>query len=265
MGLGELFNVALYQPLLNGLLFCYRFLGGDMGLAIIVLTLVIKVILYYPSRSQIRAQQSLQDMQPKLKALQEKYKNNREEYSKAVMRFYKENKVNPFSSCLPLLIQLPILIALYRVFIDGVATDPATGLLVGDQLSRVYEPLRSYFSTTPLHTTLLGFLDLAKSHNVILAALAGLATFWQSRMFQARRPPKEAGSGGKDEALAASVNRNMQYFLPLITIFISYTLPSGAALYWLASSLFQVGQQYLFLKARRAPIPPATPTPGTSP
>src|SRR3989344_3793159 len=116
----DLYNSVLYEPLFNGLMFLYQRLGEDMGLAIILLTIVIRLILFYPSLSQLRAQRSLQETQPKLKELKEKYKNDQAAYSKAVLAFYKEHKVNPLASCLPLLIQLHILIALYQVFIAGI-------------------------------------------------------------------------------------------------------------------------------------------------
>lgn len=260
MSIGDLFHIALYQPFLNALMVLYRFLGQDMGVAIIVLTLVIKVVLFYPSLSQLKAQRSLQETQPKLKALKEKYKGKQEEYSKAVLAFYKENKVNPLASCLPLLIQLPILIALYQVFIAGVVPDPTTGLLAPKQLESLYAPLRDFFSSSQLHTMSLGLFDISHRKNIILAVLAALATFWQSRMLLAKRPPKEAGTGGKDEDQAAAMNRNMAYIMPIATFFFSYTFPAGLALYWLVSTLFQVLQQWFFL--RRHPVSPLLQKPG---
>lgn len=247
-----LYHTILYQPLFNSLMFLYQFLGQDMGLAIILLTIAIRLALFYPSLAQLRAQRSLQATQPKLKALQEQYKGNKEEYSKAVLQFYKENKVNPLASCLPLLIQFPILIALYQVFQAGLATDPGTNLLAAKQLENLYTPLRDFFSTTPVLGFSLGLFDVAKSHNIPLTLLATAATFWQTRMLLAKRPPKEAGAAGKDEDQMAAMNRNMAYITPLITLFFTYSLPAGIGLYWFSSTLFQVIQQYYFL--RRHPI-----------
>lgn len=259
MSIGDLFHVALYQPFLNALMILYRFLGQDMGIAIIVLTLVIKALLFYPSLSQLKAQRSLQETQPRLKELKEKYKGNQEAYSKAVLAFYKEHKVNPFASCLPLLIQLPILIALYRVFIAGIVPDPATGFLATKQLDGLYAPLRDFFSSTSLHTMSLGLFDVSHRKNIVLALLAAAATFWQSRMLLAKRAPKEAGAGGKDEDQAAAMNRNMAYIMPIATFFFSYTFPAGLALYWFISTVFQILQQWFFL--RRHPNPPLSPKP----
>ncbi len=248
------YHEVLYRPLFNALIFLYHILGQDLGIAILVLTVLIKLLLFYPSLQQLKAQRNLQATQPKLKELKERYKDNKEEYNRAVLRFYKENKVNPASSCLPVLIQFPILIALYQVFIAGVASDPATGLLQAKQLQFLYFPLREIYDSIPLHTTFLGIVDLAKNKNVLLALLTGLATFWQSSMLTRTQPPKSVGEAGKDESIAASVNKNLTYTLPLITVFFSYTLPAGLPLYWLVSTLFQIGQQYYFLR-RHAPSP----------
>lgn len=253
MNFVSLYNTIIYEPLFNGLMFLYHHLGTDMGIAIILLTLLIKLVLFYPSLSQLRAQRALQATQPKLKQLQEQYKDNKEEYSKAVLQFYKENKVNPFASCLPLLIQLPILFSLYHVFIAGIVTDPESGVIVAKQLEHLYGPLRDIYSSTPLETMAFGFLNLAKSNNYILAGLAAAATFWQSRMLlSSPRPPKEAGKGGADEDRAMALNRNMAYVMPVVTFIFAIQFPAGLALYWLVSTLFQVGQQYYFL--RRHPL-----------
>lgn len=254
----ELYNEVLYRPLFNLLIGLYHFLGQDMGVAIILLTLLIKLILFYPSLSQLKAQRALQQTQPKLKALKEQFKNNQEGYNRAVLQFYKENKVNPLASCLPLLIQLPILLALYQVFVAGVETD-AQGLLATNQLERLYGPLRALYDHTAINSTFLGFLDITHSKNIVLAGLAAIATFWQARMLPTARPPSASGSGGKDEAITASLNRNMSYVLPVITFIFAYQFPAGLALYWLFSTLFQVLQQWYFL--RRHPITSPAPSP----
>jgi len=240
-----IFDVLLFNPLLNSLVFIYKYIP-DLGVSIIILTVVIKLILYLPSRSSIRSQKSLQAIQPKLQELQKKYKNNKEELGRQTIKFYKENKVNPFSSCLPLLIQLPILIALYRVFIAVAGTDPATYILLGDQLEHLYAPLRDIFSQIPIDPHFVGIFDLSQKGNWVLAILAGAAQFWASKMLMAKRPPKVPGA--KDEAMTASLNKNMMYFMPIITVVFAYNFPAGLALYWLFSTLFQVAQQYYIFK-----------------
>ena len=121
----QLFNVFLYQPILNALVFIYNFVPGhDLGVAIIVITILIKLIFYPFSLKSIKSQKALQDIQPKIEALKNQYKNQKEKLGQEMMKLYKEEKVSPFSSCLPLLIQLPFLIAVYEVFRTGL-TDGA--------------------------------------------------------------------------------------------------------------------------------------------
>src|SRR5688572_13352355 len=109
----EIFTTIIYQPIFNTVLYFHKILPGqDMGLAIIIVTILIKLLLYTPSLAAIRSSRQLSTLQPKLKALQEKYKNNKEELAKEQMKLYRESKINPLSSCLPILIQLPILYAL---------------------------------------------------------------------------------------------------------------------------------------------------------
>lgn len=253
--LTTLYTEALYRPLFNALVYLYQILGHDLGIAIIVLTILIKLLLFYPSLVQLKTQRNLQQTQPKLKQLQEKYKGNKEEYNRAVLQFYRENKVNPASSCLPILLQFIVLIALYRVFIGGIVTDPSTHFLGAKQLASLYTPLRNIFSATPLQTSFLGLVNLSLAKNIPLAVLAALASYWQAAMLTKLQPPKNAGAGAKDESITASLNKSMTYSLPLITLFIGYKFPAGLPLYWLASTLFQVAQQYYFLRKHPATQP----------
>ncbi len=250
--IGDLFNTILLEPLLNALVFIYNYIP-NLGVAIIILTLIIKGLLYWPSRSSIVAQKRLQETQPKLQELQKKYKNDREELGRQTMKFYKENKVNPFSSCLPLLIQLPILIALYRAFLAVAQTDPTTHILVADQLQHLYTPLRDIFVTKPINSMFLWF-DLSQTGNWVLAILAGAATFFQSSMLSSKQPPKVPGA--KDESMTAGINKQMRYVLPAITVFFGIQFPAGLTLYWLVSTLFTIGQQQLIMKRHSSTNPP---------
>src|SRR5665647_1506731 len=117
--MGALFHSVIYQPLYNVLVFFYNTIPGhDFGIAIIVTTLLIKTLFIPLSKKQIESQKKMQELQPKLKEIQKKYKDDKEKQTKAVMEFYKENKTNPFAGCLPLVIQLVVLIAIYRVIIN---------------------------------------------------------------------------------------------------------------------------------------------------
>src|SRR3989344_8914723 len=127
--MGHLFYIILYQPILNALVVLYNIVPGrDLGVSILLLTLLIKLVLYPLTARSLKVQRQMQLLQPKINELQKKYKGQKEVLSKELMGLYKKEKVNPFSSCLPLLIQLPFLIAVYRVFIDGLKPAAISGL-----------------------------------------------------------------------------------------------------------------------------------------
>lgn len=232
--MSRIFNVVFYQPILNLLVFLYNIVPGhDIGLAIIIMTVIIKLILLPLSKQSIKSQKALQELQPKIDEIKKKYADNKEEQGRAMMQLYKQNKVNPFSSCLPLLIQLPFLWAVFMVFRAG---------LSGQSLNLVYA-----FIHQPelINTVSLGFIDLAKP-NVVLAILAGLAQFWQAKMMATKRP-EVRGNGAKDEDMMAIMNKQMLYLMPALTVFIGLSFPGGLALYWLITTLLTAFQQlYLF-------------------
>lgn len=223
-----------------------------MGIAIIILTLVIKLALFWPALKALRSQKALQDIQPRIEEIRKKYADNKEELGRQIMLFYKENKVNPFSSCLPLLIQLPILWALFKVFFDGLELDPQTGILLAEHLEHLYEPLRSTYSSTPIQVDFLNLVDLSASKNItslVLALLAGVLQFLQTKMLMAKRAPVKS-EGAKDENMAAALNKQMLYVMPVITVIFGYQFPAGVTLYWLCSTLFTWIQQLIFLRER---------------
>ncbi len=234
--MAALFNTILYQPLFNALVWLYNVIPGtDIGVAIIALTFIIKVILYPLMNTSIRAQKKLQDMQPRLQELKQRHGGNKEEMTKRTLELYKEHKINPVSSCFPVLLQIPILLALYYVLRDGLgATD----------FSRLYSFVQNPGSLDPV---MFGFVNLA-TPNIILGVLAGAAQFWQSKMLMAKRPPKAAGEGAKDEDMAAMMNKQMTYFMPIITVLMGFQLPGGLMLYWLASTVLTALQQMIVFK-----------------
>ncbi len=234
------FTIVFYQPILNLLVFLYNTIAfQDLGIAIILLTVLIKLILWPLGRQSIKSQKALQDLQPKIEELKKKYADNKVELSRATMEMYKENKVNPFSSCLPLLIQLPFLFAVYQVFRDG----------LGNKLGLVYS-----FVSRPeiIHSVSFGFLDLNKP-NIYLAVLAGLAQFWQAKMMITKSPAIKS-DGSKDESMAAMMNKQMLYFMPAITIFIGWSLPGGLTLYWFVITFLTALQQLVVFKKKNESI-----------
>lgn len=232
----QLFNTILYEPIFNLLVFLYNIVPAhDIGLAIIILTVIIKLVLFPFSLQSIKSQKALQEIQPQMEELKKKYKDQKEKLAQEMMKLYKENKVNPLSSCLPLLIQFPFLIAVFQVFRTG---------LNSESLNLLYP-----FVENPGHLDAVsfGFLNLAEP-SVILAFLAGGAQFWQTRMLSSKKAPKKV-KGGKDENMMAAMNKNMLYFMPVLTVIIGISLPGGLTLYWFVTTLLTILQQfYLFRK-----------------
>ena len=235
----QLFNTLLTQPLFNALVFLYDIIpGNNLALAIIVLTIFIKLALYPLASQAIKSQKALQELQPKLNELKARHKNNREALAKATMELYKAEKVNPLSSCLPLLIQLPFLIAVFHVFNSGLNTE---------SLGQLYS-----FVPNPGHLDTMAFgLDLSKA-NLVLAVLTGLAQYFQTKMLTHTRQPKVTGA--KDEDMMAQVNKQMMYMMPVITVVIGASLPSGLLIYWLTTTVLTIAQQYLVFGKKKTKL-----------
>ena len=235
----EIYNALLFKPLLNLLVFLYDHIG-DIGISIIIVTILIRIILLYPSFKALKSQRALQELQPKIKDLQSKHKENKEEQTKALMEFYKENKVNPFSSCLPMLIQLPIIFALYGVFRMGLST------INNDYLYSFIKAPEN------INTMFLGFVNMNET-NIFLAVLAGALQFIQSKLMlsknknnQPAKSKEKAPQGLAD--MSGILGKQMLYLMPAMTVFIAMSLPSGLALYWVTTTLFAIGQQYVIMR-----------------
>ncbi len=233
-----MFDAFFYQPILNLMVLIYNLVPGhDLGITIILLTVVIKVILLPLSKKSIKSQKDLQNLQPKMDEIKKKYADKKEEMSREIMKLYKENKVNPLSSCLPVIIQLPFLYAVFKVFRVG---------FTEESLNMVYP-----FLSRPESINYISFgVDLSL-RNVPIAVLAGLAQFWQGRMMSTKRPPIKT-EGSKDEDMMAIMNKQMVYFMPLMTVFIGLSFPGGLALYWLTTTVLSGLQQlYIFKKKNK--------------
>jgi len=234
--LGAIFNTILYQPLFNGLVLLYNYLpGNDFGVAVIVLTILIKTLLYPLGAKAIKSQKALSGLQPKIKEIQEKYKDDKEKQAKEIMALYKKEKINPFSGLLPLLIQLPILIALFLVF----------RTFEGGLADSEFEKLYTFVSPPIIDTKFLGIIDLIKP-SMFLAFLAGVFQFFQTKMIS----PKTRTNKKQAPNFSDQMQKQMQYFFPVFTILILLRLPAAIGLYWIATALFTIIQQYVILKKK---------------
>lgn len=173
------------------------------------------------------SQRELNRLQPKIKELQEKYKNDKQSLGQATMALYKEHKINPFSGCLPLLIQLPVLLALYKALSEGFKPESLSVLY-----SFVYNP-------GLIKETAFGFVNLAKNMPV-MAVIAGVLQWIQSKQalsFQTSATKDQA------ESPTLKMGRQMLYFFPIMVIIIAWNLPAGLVLYWVVATIFSVFEQ----------------------
>jgi len=188
---------------------------GNFGLSIVVLTIAIRIVLLPLTLSQVRSTKRMQELQPQVKKLQTKYKNDPQRLNEETMKLWRENKVNPLSGCLPLLIQLPILWAFFRALIDFEGLQNASFLWIPD-----------IGAADPLY---------------ILPILAGVATFLQTKY------TTPTGADGSQ--------KTMLYVMPVFIAWISARYPAGLALYWTVSSIFGALQQYFIPSGTGNPDP----------
>lgn len=234
--LSFIYTQILYRPLFNTLVLLYQTVSfHDFGIAIIILTVLIRLALYPLSRHSVESQKNMMTLQPEVKRLQEQYKDNKDEQMKRVMALYKEKKVNPFSGCVPILIQLPVIIVLYRVFLAGFNDTNLTALYP--------------FIPNPgsLHHVFLGVVDLARKKNIILAACAGAMQFWQSKMMLNAQPKKQTTN---NDDFSTHMSKQMTYTMPVVTTVVAYSLPAGLALYWVVTTTVSVIQQRQVLRRK---------------
>lgn len=239
----NIFNELIYYPLFNLLVFFYNIAGQDIGIAIILLTLLVRFILYPINTKAIKSQKQLQEIQPEMKKVQAKYKDDKEKQAKALMELYQKKKVNPMSGCFPILIQFPILIALYWVFLNG---------FKDESLVVVYS-----FITNPGHIDpiSMGLVNLSEI-NVVLAVIAAVLQYFQTKTLmgnkkdeeEKKEEKKEKTAEEKTQDFAQSMSKQMIYLMPVLTFVFAVSFPSGLALYWAVTTLFAIVQQFLIAK-----------------
>ncbi len=226
--ISSIWNAVLYQPLLNALAFLVSIVpGGDVGVAVIVLTILVKVVLYPLSQKSIESQAQMNILAPELNKIKESGAS-KEEQARLTFELYKVHKTNPFSGCLLVLIQIPIIFALYYVFFKGIKFN--NGILYS-------------FVHIPAHMNMifLGLIDISKK-SLVLAVLAGISQYLQA--YYMPKPPVSSSSNPSfQDSFTKSMNTQMKYIFPFIVTFIAYSISGAIALYWITSNLFMVGQQ----------------------
>ena len=227
-----LFNTFFYQPLFNGLIFLYNIIPGhDMGVSIIILTILIRLIIWPLTSKGIKNQRALSKIQPQIDEVKRKFKDNKEGQAKALMALYSENKISPFAGLLPIIIQIPIIFALWRVFLNSINLD-----------------LNSLYSFIPapvaVQSVFLGLFDLSQ-RSVVLAVISGVLQYFQTKMIMPSyaRAPEGKSSGSSD--FGRMMTKQMLYLGPVISIVIFWSLPAALPLYWIVVTLLTILQQYL--------------------
>lgn len=240
----DFFTVTLYQPLFNALIaLAFIIPGHSIGWAIIALTVIIRLALLPSGIKVLEHQIRLRALQPKMLEIQKEHGKDKAAHSKAIMDLYAAEKVSPFSACLPTLVQLPIFIALYQVFIGGLSTDKFNLL----------------YSFTPkldsLNTTWFG-LDLTRPEVYVLPVLAAGLQYLVARQMQLLNPTTVGATAGKDGApdMATMMSKQMLYVVPVITYFFTMKVPAALGLYWVATTLFMYLQQAWFLSRPQAAL-----------
>ena len=211
MDIGSLWNVGIVGSLEAGLIWLYSLLGS-WGLAIIVFTLAVRFVLIPLTMKQLQSSKAMQEIQPLLSELQKKYKNDREKLMQEQMKLYKERGVNPMAGCLPMLVQMPIWFGLYQALIALSGSQPA--------FQQPFLWLPNLALPDPFH---------------LLAVLTG-ATQW---IVQRMMTPRTVNPDQQQQTM----NMAMQ-FMPLMFAFFAMSVPSGLALYWVATNVFSMVQQY---------------------
>jgi YidC/Oxa1 family membrane protein insertase len=212
--------------MLNFLILIYVY-TNNFGIAVIGLTVLVRILTNPLNKAALESQKNMAEIQPRLKEIQNKYKDSPEKQAQEMMALYKEKKFNPFSGIFLLFIQIPIILALFYIFKEGINIDPAQMY----SFVAFPETINPYF---------LG-IDLSKP-NLYLAVLTAIAQFFQAKTSMPSAP-KTAGADDKTSQMTSMIQKQMVIFIPLITLFVLYNLPAALGLYWLITTIFSIVQQ----------------------
>jgi YidC/Oxa1 family membrane protein insertase len=261
-----MWQTFFYQPLVNALVFFYNLMGGNLGWAIIGLTIAIRILLTPLTLPSLRSAQKLKKLQPELNKLKEKYGKDKQEFAKKQLEFYQQNGVNPAAGCLPQIVQIVILIALFQAFTKLLTNQEN---VVGE-LNQLLYPRLKLAADTGINYRFF-WLDLTKPDLIsipdiklfsftlnklpgIFLIFSAVVQFFSSKlMMPTVEKVKEQAEKTKGEAddMMAQMQQQMLYLMPLMTIFIGFSFASGLVLYWLTFSAVMLVQQLFFLNDKK--------------
>lgn len=236
----DLFNTLFYQPIYNGLVFLISIIpGGDVGVAIVILTIAVKFIILPLSHKSVKSQAKIRTIEPEVKEIKDKYNKDKQEQARQVMELYKKHGVNPFTGCFLALVQFPVILALYWVFFKG--------------LGELNTSILYSFIDVPvvINMHFLGFVDML-GKSFVLAALAGATQYYQMKLSLPPILPQKKEDGDKKLSFKDEFTRNMsiqmRYVLPVFIFFIAYTISAAVALYWVTNNSFSVIHELIVRK-----------------
>lgn len=235
-----MWDTLIIAPFINLLLGIYH-LVGNFGVAVILFTILTRVVLYPLTAKQIKGAQAMQELQKNKRyiEIQEKYKNDKEKLAQEQMKLYQELKISPFASCLPTLIQFPIIIGLYQALIQSIASAPLDLL----KLSRhIYPKFLDFATLIPLNTKFL-WMDMGQPERLyvfgigipVLTIIVVITTYISSKIIS---PPTQPGANDQ----GAAMTKMMNLYMPILMGWLAWSLSSGLALYFVVSNLVQIAQ-----------------------
>ncbi len=228
------FHTVVYDPIYNALVYAVDIIPWhDVGIAVIIVTILVRLILYPLSKRAIKAQMDMKRITPEIEAVKTQHKDNPQEQSKAIFALYKKHNVSPFSGLLLLIVQLPILLGLYFVFAQGGLPAINTEIL---------------YSFVPVPTTVnmefLGLIDMSKA-SILLGVLAAISQYVYTRLSMGPRGEKTATEASFSADMARTFDLQARYMLPAMVGIIAAFIAAAAPLYWITSNLFMIGQELL--------------------
>ncbi len=227
------FHTVIYVPLYNALIFFIGHLPGhDVGFAVIILTIIVRIILYPVSRRAVESQLAMKKVGPEVEELKKKYKDDKTKQHEAIMKLYKERNVSISAGFWLLLVQIPILFSLYYMF-------ARSGLPQVD--SAILYPF--VHAPDGVNMLFLGFVNMAAHQNIILAALVALSQYLYTRLSMGKRQDDSPVEASLSKDMARSFDLQARYMMPLMFGVIAYILPAAAPLYYLTANAFMIGQE----------------------
>ena len=239
----NIWHTFFFDPVYNALVFFIDVIpGGDVGLAIIATVLLVKTILLPISIKAVKTQTAMREIEPQLKKIKEKHKDDRQQQAQAMMQVYKDAGMNPLASIFLIFLQIPIVIALYFAVYKG----------GGIPLPDINLDLLYSFVAAPVNITMnfLGLIDITEK-SLLLALGAGITQYIHVVLTMPILPPKEEGAAPNlKEDFMRNMQIQMKYVMPVLITVVAYTISAAIALYFLVSNLTTIAQEYFVRKHR---------------